>query len=107
MAEMTARQPRRTRRRIAPPGSLPRPASADRPASDDALEGAEDALDTASTAAASPTAARRTAPRHAPPAVREHHVTEDYSYVHKDLYWVAAVGAITLAFIVIMSFIVS
>jgi hypothetical protein len=31
-------------------------------------------------------------------------VTQDYSYIHKDLITVAAVGAIVLAFVVALSF---
>ncbi len=38
--------------------------------------------------------------------MREHHVTTDYSYVHKDLWLVLGVTVITTAFIVAMSFIV-
>ena len=37
---------------------------------------------------------------------RAHHVTTDYSYVHRDLLTVAAIGAVVVAFIVGMSFVV-
>ncbi len=85
MEPMTARQPRRTRRRIAPAASLPRPLSA------------ED------------TAAGRTQARGAAPVLhhRTHHVTKDYSHVHKDLVTVAVVGTAVIGFIVAMSFVVS
>jgi hypothetical protein len=46
-------------------------------------------------------AARRHATR-----PREHHVTNDYSYVHKDLLTIAVVGVIVVAFILGMSFLV-
>jgi hypothetical protein len=80
---MTARQPRRTRRRTPPAQSLPRPVGGGD------LNGASP--DSARTA--------RRATGH-----REHHVTQDYSYIHKDLITVAAVGAIVLAFVVALSF---
>ena len=85
MKAMTARQPRRARRRIAPASSLPRPLTA------------EDS------------AAGRTQARGAAPSLhhRTHHVTKDYSHVHKDLVTVAVVGAAVIAFIVGMSFVVS
>lgn len=86
---MTARQPqqpRRTRRRTATPGStLPRPV-------------ASDGLALRSAAAAPPRPSTRT---------REHHVEEDFSYVRKDLGLVAVVAAITMAFVVVLSFVVS
>ena len=37
---------------------------------------------------------------------REHHVTKDYSHVHKDLLTVLGVGIVVLAFIFGMSFVV-
>ncbi|MCE7927955.1 MAG: hypothetical protein DYG91_05565 [Chloroflexi bacterium CFX7] len=77
---MTAPQPRRTRRRAAPGPSLPRPGAA-------------------SPAEASAARQRRSISHH-----REHHVTTDYGYVHRDLIAVAATGAVTLAFVVGMSF---
>jgi hypothetical protein len=36
---------------------------------------------------------------------REHHVTTDYGYVHRDLITVAFVGVIVIGFIVAMSFV--
>ena len=88
MEGMTARQPRRTRRRVAPAASLPRPAA-----------GAE-ATTVGSQAQA---AARRgaNALHH-----REHHITKDYSHVHKDLITVSIVGTVVIAFILGMSFVV-
>lgn len=85
MNAMTARQPRRTRRRVAPASSLPRPLTA------------ED------------TAAGRTQVRGAASSLhhRTHHVTKDYSHVHKDLVTVALVGVAVVGFIVAMSFVVS
>ncbi|MEO8539347.1 MAG: hypothetical protein ABI577_06360 [bacterium] len=82
---MTARQPRRTRRRMAPASSLPRPLTA------------ED------------TAAGRTEVRGAAPLLhhRTHHVTKDYSYIHKDLLTVAVLGTGVIGFIIAMSFVVS
>ena len=35
-----------------------------------------------------------------------HHVTTDYSYIHRDLLVAAVVGAVVIAFIVGMSFLV-
>ncbi|MBI5947582.1 MAG: hypothetical protein HY875_05560 [Chloroflexi bacterium] len=77
---MTARQPRRTRRRAAPPTALPRPSAS---------------LD-------SPAAASRVSRRSL--GHREHHVTTDYRYVINDLMTVAVVGGVAVAFIVGMSF---
>jgi hypothetical protein len=82
---MTARQPRRTRRRVAAPATpLPRPIALD----DDAASAPE-------------RASRRTPGHH-----REHHVTKDYSHVHRDLLTVLGVGIVVIAFIVGMSFVV-
>ncbi len=82
MAGMTARQPRRTRRRAAPGPSLPRPG---------ALSPAEGGGGSTG----------RTISRH-----REHHVTTDYGYVRRDLLMIGAVGLTVLAFIIGMSFLV-
>jgi hypothetical protein len=79
---MTARQPRRTRRRNVPSESLPRL----RPG-----EGSGSATPVVSSTR---------------PNQRVHHVTEDYSYVRKDMVLVAAFSVLTFAFIVAMSFIV-
>lgn len=50
---------------------------------------------------------RRQQPRRAATfGQRTHHVTNDYSYVHRDLITVAVVGALVIAFIVAMSFVV-
>lgn len=88
MERMTARQPRRTRRRAASAAStLPRPGSTDGEA------GESDRSRQARRAAA--------AIHH-----REHHVTKDYSHVHRDLVTVTVVAAVVLGFIVSMSFIV-
>ena len=46
-----------------------------------------------------PAATRRTT------AHRQHHVTTDYGYIHKDLLTVAGVGVVVIGFIVGMSFI--
>ena len=51
------------------------------------------------TSASRSSAARRGHPR-------DHHVTNDYSYVTKDLLTVAAIGILVLGFIVGMSFVV-
>lgn len=88
MDAMTARQPRRTRRRVAPATSLPRPL-------------------TAEDTAAGRTQARGAAPTAASLHHRTHHVTKDYSHVHKDLLTVAVVGTAVIGFIVAMSFVVS
>lgn len=82
---MTARQPRRARRRAAPATSLPRPTPA--------------GLESGPPESA---AARAAAARHH----REHHVTKDYSHVHRDLLTVLAIGVVVIAFIVGMSFVV-
>jgi len=85
MDSMTARQPRRTRRRISEPRTtLLRP--------------------TAGDAALHSTAP---APSRAPARHREHHVTDDFSHVTRDLRLVTVVGAIALAFVVVMSFVVN
>ncbi|MGB4862908.1 MAG: hypothetical protein WBO97_10640 [Tepidiformaceae bacterium] len=89
---MTSPQPRRTRRRAAPAASLPRPVAGT----------GGNALNTAAQAPRStPTASTATAHH------RQHHVTKDYSYVHKDLILVSIFSVAVLAFIVAMSFIVS
>jgi len=85
MKGMTARQPRRTRRRAAPATTLPRP-----------LEAMPDVVNAEPRAATRPSAGRG----------REHHVTNDYSYIHKDLLTVSAVGVVVVAFIIGMSFLV-
>ena len=85
---MTARQPRRARRRVAPPSSLPRPLTADSEAGESEH---------------SRTVRRNAAALHH----REHHVTKDYSHVHRDLITVAVVGTAVLCFIVAMSFVVA
>lgn len=38
---------------------------------------------------------------------REHHVQEDFGYVRKDLALVAAVGAVSMGFVIVMSFVVN
>lgn len=86
---MTARQPRRTRRRAVTASPLPRPSTAP------PLEPEEQAATPASVRAS-----RRAGVHH-----REHHVTKDYSYVHRDLLTVLFIGIVTIAFIVGMSFI--
>ena len=84
---MTARQPRRTRRRVASsPSTLPRPV--------------------ADSEAAESDRSRQVRRNAAAIHHREHHVTKDYSHVHKDLVTVAVVGSVVLAFIVGMSFVV-
>jgi hypothetical protein len=87
---MTARQPRRTRRRTSPGTNLPRPASGS--PSDEA----ETTVREASVPAAR---VPRRQTRH-----RQHHVTTDYSHVHKDLITVLVIGLIVLGFIFGMSF---
>ncbi len=79
---MTSPQPRRTRRRAVPGPTLPRPGSV-----------------TAGAGTGGSTA--RSISSH-----RTHHVTTDYSYIHKDLIAAAAVGVVVIAFIVGMSFLV-
>ncbi len=81
---MTSPQPRRTRRRAVPGPTLPRPGS---------------------VAAAAGGGTGRAAPRGIS-SHRTHHVTTDYSYIHRDLIAAAAVGAVVPAFIVGMSFLV-
>lgn len=92
MGAMTAPQPRRTRRRSVPAASLPRPVSSD------GLVVHDSEVPAASANAAG--AARRG------PVGRQHHVTNDYRYVRTDLVLVASVGAIVVAFVVAMSFLV-
>lgn len=88
---MPARQARRPRRVVAP-SSLPRPT---------ANEDFDSGPVVHTPAAAAP--AQRAAPRRQL-GVRAHHVTEDYGYVRKDLLLVAAVSAVSLGFVVGMSF---
>lgn len=76
---MTARQPRRARRRT-PAASLPRPTAV--------------AVDASGVESRRMSAGRRT-----------HHVTTDYGYVHRDLIAVAVIGGTVFAFIVAMSFV--
>lgn len=92
--EMTARQPRRTRRRSVPTSALPRPSSIATNRAD-----IEDERSDASVAAG----ARLPATLHH----RQHHVTKDYSYIHRDLLTILGVGIVVVAFIVGMSFIVA
>lgn len=91
---MTARQPRRARRRAVPASTLPRPVVGASAEPDEAAAAEENAAPT--------TSGRRSARRHIQRG-REHHVTNDYSYVHKDLLTMVGVGAVVIAFIVVMS----
>ncbi len=94
---MTARQPRRTRRRSAPATTLPRPSAvASDTDADDVLEASGPVA-----AAAARRSTRRNQFRH-----REHHVEKDYSYVHKDLLTVLGIGVVCVGFIIGMSFFV-
>lgn len=86
---MTSPEPRRTRRRSAPTTSLPRPVAG---AGGNALKSAAPVPRSASAA---------TGAHH-----REHHVTKDYGYVHKDLIMVTIFGTAVIGFIVAMSFFV-
>ena len=103
---MTARSPRRTRRQAVPAAALPRPLAGSEPPdlivrTADATPRPEGAprIDAGLQAVAGH-ASRRSL------GGRAHHVTADYSYVHRDLLTVAAIGAVVLAFIVGMSFVV-
>jgi len=78
---MTARQPRRARRRSAPGSTLPRPA-----------------VD-AETVPERRGRAARAAAGH-----REHHVATDYSYVRRDLMAVAVFSGIVTAFVLVVAF---
>lgn len=89
---MTARQPRRTRRRAAPATTLPRPSASPADETD-----AAEATEVQSSARRS----GRRQFRH-----REHHVVKDYSYVHKDLLLVLGIGVVCIGFIIGMSFFV-
>ena len=91
MLGMTARQPRRTRRR-APSASLPRPGVAAPAPPDEPMTG-------------SLTGKPRSLRRPATP-LREHHVTTDYRYIHHDLRLMLGIGIAVVAFIVAMSFVV-
>lgn len=86
MVSMTARQPRRTRRRDVPAEALPRlrpeEAREHRRLLRNATGGGER--------------------RHA----TEHHVLTDYHHVRADLVAIAAVTAVTAAFVVAMAFII-
>lgn len=89
---MTAQKPRRTRRRAVPTAALPRPSTIEREAA------IADDYDDDTTA----NAGRPASLHH-----RQHHVTKDYSYIHRDLVTILGVGMVVLAFIVGMSFIVA
>lgn len=89
---MTARQPRRTRRRALPANTLPRPTAG--AVAEAEPEDVEEAPATVGRTS------RRSAVHH-----REHHVTRDYSYVHRDLITVSIIGVFVIAFIVGMSYI--
>jgi len=89
---MTARQPRRARRRLAAAPALPRPSAS--------------AVDESPAAPALTPAAARAAARRAAVHHREHHVTRDYSHVHRDLITVSVVAVIVIAFVVGMSFVI-
>jgi hypothetical protein len=82
---MTARQPRRTRRRDLPAESLPRL----RP---------EEERERRRLLRATSVAGER---RH----INEHHVVTDYRYVKPELLAITAVTAVTMAFVVGMSFV--
>jgi hypothetical protein len=88
---MTAQKPRRVRRRAVPASALPRPSSVER----EAQASAE--FDDDETVAGRPAALHH----------RQHHVTKDYSYVHRDLLTILGVGIVVVAFIVAMSFVVA
>lgn len=88
---MTAQKPRRTRRRSVPASALPRPSTVEAEAAA-AAEADEDA----------PSGRQPVTLRH-----RQHHVTKDYSYIHRDLLTIVGVGVIVIAFIVAMSFVVA
>lgn len=90
---MTAQKPRRTRRRAVPASALPRPSTVER----DALAADEFDEDGA------PSGRRAPATLHH----RQHHVTKDYTYVHRDLLTILGVGIVVLAFIVTMSFFIA
>lgn len=98
---MTARQPRRTRRNALPAPSLPRPSPMPEAEPDE-----EQPEETGAESAAARLRRRRGNAPVAAPHHREHHITRDYSYVHRDLIAVGVVGAIVIAFIVVMSFFV-
>lgn len=84
MQTMTARQPRRPRRRVAAPAAtLPRPVTGM-----DAAQQAE----------------RSRQLRKTPAHHREHHVTRDYSHVKKDMVTILVVGTGVVGFIIGMSF---
>jgi hypothetical protein len=91
---MTARQPRRTRRRTTPASTLPRPLPV------------SDSLEPAQSAATPSGATVRQTARRGPAQPRAHHVENDYRYVRTDLLTVAAVGAVVIAFVVGMSFLI-
>ena len=79
---MSSRRPRRQRRRRERGSTLPRPG-----------------------AAPAPQPAGAPAARIPDQTRPEHHVAADYRYVRRDLVAVAAVSAITLAFVLVMAFI--
>jgi len=91
---MTARQPQRPRRRSARPASSTMPQSTMPQPSRQGAPGA-----------AGPAARPQTARAHVS-RMREHHVSKDYGYVHRDLIAIGAIGAAVLAFIVGMSFVI-
>lgn len=92
---MTARQPRRARRRVPAASPLPRPVATD-VVSDDSGDAASEA--------GAPARRRRTPARAPSFGQRTHHVTNDYSYVHRDLLTILGVTIIVMGFIIGMSF---
>jgi hypothetical protein len=74
---------------------------------DDAADMLDDPGEETSTAAGSTRQRRRQPKRAANFGQRAHHVTTDYGYVHRDLIMMSAIGALVLAFIVVMSFVLN
>lgn len=99
---MTARQPRRRRRLQAAAAPLPRPSATPARDIDDEPDMHVEEDESGDVTVALPSRTRRGVRRSATFGQRTHHVTTDYSYVHKDLVTIAAVSVITLAFILAM-----
>ncbi|HJP41221.1 MAG TPA: hypothetical protein QGF35_05895 [Dehalococcoidia bacterium] len=82
---MSRRQPRRSRRRVAPAPSLPRPTGSETGVS---------------------SAPERNTETETEARGRAHHVTTDYRYVRTDLIGIVAVGAVAFGFVIAMAFLI-
>ncbi len=102
MVRMTARQPRRARRRSVPAQALPRPGAVSATSTGAVGFDSDDAVGVGAVRSEH----GQRAVRRPSTTMRQHHVTEDYSHVHRDLLLLAGIGVVTVGFIIGMSFVV-